>query len=236
MRRLALLLLLALPLLVFAAPVPKETEKDKMKRLFGEVADARKGYDFTLDGDKLVVTMAGNASENATSDEKLPRVEQQVKGDFEAMATLTFAPPKGKYADAGERPFISAGWCVQAADGESLMVGPYFGLLAGNKNADGWGCGSFVRDHTPKEKSKRSYTLGQRLKFCSFADYHLRLRREGDTFVFSESENGKDWVEGMSRKFDFPPTVSVGLAGLNGSDQEGTATFSDFTVTPLPKK
>lgn len=69
-----LLLLLLTPLVALAAPMPKETPADKMKRLFGEVADPRKGYDFTLDGEKLVVTMAANASEKM--DDLPPRTGQ----------------------------------------------------------------------------------------------------------------------------------------------------------------
>jgi hypothetical protein len=231
LRRLPLLTLLVIPLLAVAAPVPKETPADKMKRLFGEVADAKKGYDFTLDGDKLVVTMASNASHNL-AEKTLPRVEQEVKGDFEMKVVLTFAPPKGKGADAVSG-VVAAGLSVWVEDGRNMVFAPSYWPLSTGKNVVEWLCGNFVRDHTPKLAKDWSYTHDPRKDVRAFTSHNLRLVRSGGELTITDSEDGKEWGVARIYKLTLPDTIRVGVFGLNTTNAECTATFSDFTVTPL---
>jgi len=94
-------LLLFTPVLL-AAPVPKETEKQKIERLYGKMVDPKGDSKFTLDGDKLVVTLPANetrghdyegdprrGTKGLTKITTAPRVGQEVDGDFTATARVT---------------------------------------------------------------------------------------------------------------------------------------------------
>lgn len=239
MRRLALLPLLVLPALVFAAPVPKETPKEKMKRLFGEVADPSDGYTFTLEGNELVVTMAANAAEGLDHLNKPPRIERETTGDFEARVVLTFAPPKKKVADAGgAEAEVVVGFCLWAGDEVNVIHGKHHGFGDKGKNADGWGSGTYVRERS-HSGDVAILQVSWRLRdneFSTHTAYHLLIRRHGNEFNFGESEDGRDWsISGVGQRY-FPDTVRVGLIALNTTSAECTATFSDFVVTPLPKE
>ncbi len=226
--------LLLLPLLAVAAPVPKETEAQKLKRLFGELADAKKGYDFKLDGDKLVLTMAAEATESPIGEATSPFIGREVKGDFEARAVLTFTPPKVKLDEAGKTPFVAAGFCVRGESGGMVLAAPYFGGGTGKQNPDGWGVGMFTRYTTPDEKPAVGYNA--RAKYRGFQDRHVLIWREGDKIKLGISEDGKEWtMSADSLPTDLPDTVRVGVFGMNTSSVECTATFSDFTVVPLKK-
>jgi len=138
--------LLLLPLVAVAAPVPKEKPETKIKRLYGEIADAKKGYDFTLDGDKLVVTMGPSVSESL-EEKTPPRVEREVKGDFEVRVAVTLAPPPATGTDTSVG-FITGGLGLWAEDGRCLTFGPAIDVKAG-----GVACGNFRRELTsPRQK------------------------------------------------------------------------------------
>lgn len=240
MRR--LLPLLVLPLLAVAvavaAPVPKETEKAKLQRLFGEMANPKEGYHFALDDRALVLTMAANASEDEVSEKTPPRVEQQVTGDFEAAVTITFAPPQKKYDDNADRNKSSrcalhlTGLCVWAEDGRNWAGGRFYGSSGGSKNPDGWGSAVFVR-RTPNAANAPDFACTTDTTFRQYTDHRFRLRREGDRLKTADSADGKKWSEWVEEEFKLPDTVRVGVFGLNTFTAECTATFSDFTITPL---
>ena len=85
MRR-ALLVLVTGPLLLLAAPVPKDTDAQKLAKLYGTPVDPLKDCKFTLDGGKLTVT-AGKGDHDLSVQNKemnAPRVLKEIEGDFEA--------------------------------------------------------------------------------------------------------------------------------------------------------
>lgn len=230
MRRLALLPLLILPLLAVAAPVPVEKPEAKMKRLFGEVADPKDGYTFALDGDKLVVTMAANASEK--EDDFPPRIGQEITGDFEAQVVLDLAPPDKKVENAGKRPYVFAGLVVWGKEGCYVMRARLFSSFGGKEaaNDNGW-----VGARHQRDSVKGGFT-GRNNYDEHFREYHglhIRIRREGSGLFYAESAEGKTWKERGGWEGDLPDTLRVGLIALNTTNAECTATFSDFTVTPL---
>ena len=231
MRRLLPLLVIP-PLavaLAVAAPVPKKTGAQRMKRLFGEVADAKLGYEFALDGDKLVVTMAANASKEL--DEPPPRTEREVTGDFDMTVVLSFAPPKKKLADAGPSPHLMAGLGLWGKDECVLLRGPYFGDTGAEKNPDGWGYGEWTFYRPSVEKATSAWSVSR--LFQTYERRHLRLRREEGEYKYGESADGKEWDMWHAEPCDLPETVRVGVYVLNLTSADCTATFSDLVVTPL---
>src|SRR5580704_11340407 len=88
MRSVVIVLLVA-PLAV-AAPIPKETEADKIRRLYGTPEDPDKFCTFALDGNQLRLTAAKglrglNPSRGLTN---APRTLKPVRGDFEASVRV----------------------------------------------------------------------------------------------------------------------------------------------------
>jgi len=220
--------LLVLPLLAtaLAAPVPKEKTALKMKRLYGELADARKGYDFTLDGDKLVLTMGANASE--TLEEKNPpRVEREVKGNFEVRVAANLCPvtEKDKRAEIGDG-FVGAGLCVWADDGRSFVFGPAISSRQGVSAG-----GSFRRDQTSLKPKEWYCSFDRYDPQQVFANRHYRITRSEKELLMENSEDGKKWEPGIIHKIALPETVRVGLVGVNVTTCECQATFSDFSLT-----
>jgi len=237
-----LLLLLVTPLVAVAAPVPKETDVAKMKRLFGELADAKKGYDFTLDDDKLVVKVAGGSSKESAYWEKSklapPRVEREVTGDFEARVQLEFAPPKGKAVAAGESPAAVAGLCIQTESGQNWYLGPIFQKSdQKNATADGWGMSHFLR----KEKTELISRANQGVESSAAGDFkyqakekpHVTFRREGDVIKFKIGEGAKLEASDFGFKHKLGETVKVGVFVMSNATTECQATFTEFAVTPL---
>ena len=92
MTRPALLLLLITPVL-YAAPVPRLTEKEQIEKNWGKVFAPSKKCEFKLDGTSLTIRSDGEAcfgfSEGA--DSKMPRVTNTVSGDFEVTVTVKAA-------------------------------------------------------------------------------------------------------------------------------------------------
>jgi hypothetical protein len=224
-----LLALLLFPLVAVAAPVPKETEKQKMTRLFGEVADAPKGYDFTLDGDKLVVTMAANSSKSL--DEFSPRTEREVTGDFDVRVVLTFAPSKKQRKEAGPSPHLVAGLGLWGKGERVLLRGPYFGDTGSEKNADGWGYGEWTFYQLSADEATSAWALNR--SYRKYERRHLRLRREEGKYKYGESVDGKEWDMWAAEPCDLPDTVRVGVYAVNTTNAECAATFSDLTVIPI---
>jgi hypothetical protein len=89
----SLLPLLSVRLLAVAAPVPKQTEREKIEAKFGKIVDPRGDSKFELDGDALNITLpAGEGrgfgytkNPKGKADKKFdhtPRVEFTRTGDF----------------------------------------------------------------------------------------------------------------------------------------------------------
>jgi hypothetical protein len=227
------LLLLLLPLAAVAAPVPKETEAAKMKRLFGEVADAKKGYDFALDGDKLMLTMAAGASDHLQ--DNTPRIGREVSGDFEATVVVTLAPPMKNIEDAGKLPYLAAGLAVWGDKRQVVKRQRLFSSLGrGRKaaNADGWESAILHWDYSKEDDQQYGgHAFDNQFQTCDRR--HLRIRREGGKLDYADSMDGKTWKRWAAIRIELPDDVHVGVVGLNTTSAECTATFSDFTVMPL---
>jgi hypothetical protein len=230
MRR--LLLLLFLPILVVAAPVPKEKPEDRMKRLFGVRTDAGKGYEFTLAGNNLTLTMEANAS--ADMKEKTPpRVGREVSGDFEAQVTVTLPERVGK--EEGSRGMVVAGLCVWASDGRYHVAG-----TGAKRKADGWELQVGKSwDHLPVDKRNEwGGTAGGPPSDSKVTHFFVRVKRDKDGLQWFQSTDGKTWGESKTYVIPPPESAFVGVCGINSTDTTWAVTFSDLVITPqkLEKK
>lgn len=159
------------------------------------------------------------------------------EGDFEAIVTVTLAPPKKNIEDAGKSPYLVAGLAACGKDGRYAMRARLFSSLGvGGKaaNADGWESAWYHRDpsrEVPGGSAGGHGGFDNTFQPCD--GLRLRLHREGTKVSYAESTDGKGWKDRMVWECDLPETVRVGVFGLNTTNAECTATFSDFTVTPL---
>ena len=120
MPRSAWTLLLALPLVAVAAPVPKETEAEKIEKLFGKIEDPEKDCKFALDGTKLKITLKGGKRYDYDLDGKVkncPRVLREVKGDFVMTAKIIARLPDKAEPGEGDYPETAAG-LMMTGEGE----------------------------------------------------------------------------------------------------------------------
>ena len=114
MPRLLLLLLLA-PLAV-AAPVPKNTARERIEKEFGKIVDPKGDCGFDVKGDSLTITMPADEVRDITKGvDTAPRVEREVTGDF--VLTVTISAPLTKKAEVAKAmkgakdvwPFVGGG-------------------------------------------------------------------------------------------------------------------------------
>src|SRR5438105_204783 len=117
-RRLAALTLLALPLAVLAAPVPKG-QSEAVKE-FGTAVDPDNDCTFAAADGKLTITAPANHHTLTTSPTKknAPRVVRDVEGDFTATVRVQAELPGALASDLpGVDPGVAAGLVVWADDG-----------------------------------------------------------------------------------------------------------------------
>jgi regulation of enolase protein 1 (concanavalin A-like superfamily) len=224
-------LALLLPAVALAAPVPKETEAEKIKRLFGTPADPEKDCKFTLDGEKLVLRTPeashvfgfGNGIGNA------PRVTRTVEGDFVATVRIRMAPPQppqpygprmlfqaGLYVADSDTSFAFNTRAVEDQNGTIRRTGRHGAWVSGNQQFSGSsGGGAFDPETT-----------------------FLRVTRTGDTTQFGASADGKGWHVFAGPKVQYGDKVTLGLFAANPGGLPFAAEFDQFTVTapPAPKK
>lgn len=104
MRYLPPLVSLVAVAVTLAAPVPKQSDKQKLEAKFGKIADPKGDSKFTLDGEKLLITLPAKETRSYghTTDPDdpanqakfkktttCPRVEFEASGDFGSASAST---------------------------------------------------------------------------------------------------------------------------------------------------
>lgn len=223
-RRLPFLLMILVPAVALAAPVPKETEAEKIKRLFGTPADPDKDCKFELDGDKLVVRTpeAGHVFGFGTGIGNAPRVARTVEGDFVATVRIRMAPPRppqpggprmlfqaGLYLAETDTSFAYNARAVEDQNGAIRRTGRHGAWVGGNQQFSGSsGGGAFDPETT-----------------------FLRVARTGGKLQFGASADGKGWHLFAGPNVAYPDKVALGLFAANPGGLPFAAEFDQFTVT-----
>ncbi len=227
---------LALALLLPAAPVPKETEKVQIEKLYGKIVDPKGDCKFKLDGDKLLVTLPANRTLNLDRKwDNGPKLTHGVlKGDFMIHLRVTAPFPE----NAGPGPDVE--WAYTGGGLEFRW--------ADDKRWSWIGLGRHYDRRSKKVETavtsgfpgtgvdRLNWGLGTSdPKVVSDAPL-LRLTRRGGTLAVEASDEGKEWTQMAS--CDPMPTgdVTVSLFAMHSSDKGGMVTFSEFVVTPLKEE
>lgn len=238
----AAFVLLLLPPLLSAAPVPKADSREKIEKRFGKIVDPKGDCKFGLSGDALTLTLPANEVRDIVKGvDTAPRVEREVTGDF--VLTVTISAPldaKAKVAKAmagedGVYPFVGGGvqfrgkkengWFTHGLsrwnDGElksGLPPGSPFAVVPKKY-------GSF--DHCGHEELTRKNPEAVTLKFTR-REENLSV----DCYLDGNRLAGDIRHQGVTRD----ETLTVALFAQHGSDREHAVTFSEISLEPLKEK
>jgi hypothetical protein len=237
MRR-AVPLLLLVPVIALAAPIPAPSEKEQIAKLWGKVYAPSDKYEFKLNGKALTIRTAGEPTHEAFAGKPstIPRVSRTVTGDFEATVKVmdaAFPNAKGKYEAGG--PDLRAGLFVEGGfKFLDIELFQYYGNNNGvlwekpnrvvwfNVRGGGKGEGRHVQHAEPNKP------------------LYLRITRKGKVVTMAHCFDGKEWgvsdVPLAYQPLELPDEVTVGVFLAHSTHQIADATFSDFTLEQPNKK
>lgn len=227
----ALLIIVLLAPIAFASPVPKETEADKLKRLFGATVDPEKNSKFALDGEKLVLRVTDAPHVLQPGDLSAPRITRTVEGDFTAQVQVRLPPPRR------DEPIQRRGELVQVgiflSDDGSLLASHARTLVAAPGQKD-----PFRRQGRFQVWCNNGSTSsGSSGGAFDPETVHFRMRRDDGKLYGAASADGKSWHEfGGFQQIVFPEKATVGLFLANPSGIPFGVEFEGFTVIPKAKK
>lgn len=229
MRRLPFLSVLALPLLAVAAPIPKETDAEKLAKLFGTPVDPLKDCKFTLDGTKLTLT-AGKGDHDLAVEAKemnAPRVVKEIEGDFSVSVKVSGEYPKGAKGATEKRTIVFYGAGILVWEDEKNYVRlekAYIDSLNGTPvNCYGsWELragGEWVRRGTNED-----------FKMDAKDPAYLKLARKGNKFTAAISTDGKKWTELEEIEAEMGKKVKIGVCAVHICDTGFDTVFEDYQL------
>jgi regulation of enolase protein 1 (concanavalin A-like superfamily) len=228
MRR-SLLVLFAAPLLLVAAPIPKETDAQKLAKLYGLPVDPAKDCKFTLSGDKLTITAGkGDHDLSVQSNEmNAPRVLKEIEGDFEVTVQVSGDYPKGAKGASEKRTIVFYGSGILVWDDTNNYVRLEKAYVDG-LNGTPINCyGSwelFAGGEWKRQGSNADYVFGEK------DTAHLKLARKGNVFTASMSKDGKEWKELDPIEAEMGKTLKVGVAAVHICDTGFDAVFEGYDL------
>lgn len=232
------LILLLMPLVAVAAPVPKDGVKAKIEKQYGKMVDPKGDSTFDLDGDKLTITLpAGEPRgfgyveglKRGDPDEKFdhtPRVEFTQTGDF----TLTVRVHSPLTEDA--KPLtpesaseLGGGFRFNPKNGSWYR----FGVMQ-SRPGRGKQSTIFPLD-TPGVLTNSGSGSGTSYAGLKGETIWLRATRSGEVIKQEASIDGAKWKEyTTTRCVIADDTITVSLYALHHSDTKHTVTFDQLKV------
>ena len=227
MKHLSLLIMLvAFPVLVLAAPAPKEAILN-----WGKPLDPANDCKFDFAGTKLTIAIPGgkephdlSAELNAPMD--APRVLKEVEGDFQMQVTLgAYEVPEGaKGGTERNVAFWGAGLLVWQDSKNYVRLeramfrrdeqAPCYISFELRKN------GEFVKYGTP-EDGKLDPKKGT----------ILRLERKANVFIASASEDdGKTWLELKELEAELDKKLQAGVVAVNTAKADFAPQFDKYSL------
>lgn len=232
---------LLLPALVVAAPVPKAAGVRPLAEVFGEVADPP--WDCTVEMTKagalrVAVPKLERPVELDHGAITPPLTTKSVEGDFELTVRVTHAPPKETDRAAGAKmaATVAAGVALYTEGDRRTNLTFAHTLVREN---DAWANRLAAITHYGGGSSR---TTGGGGDAAAGKPVYLRLTRLGDSFAFASSGDGKKWspfsrltLKGVGE------VVLVGPTAFHNTAGDHEAVFDEYQIDlirPLkePKK
>jgi regulation of enolase protein 1 (concanavalin A-like superfamily) len=229
MKLTSILTLMLLVGVVFAAPIPKENDDNKLEKLFGKKVDPNKDCEFTFDGKKLTIKAGkGDHSLHVLQQRmQAPRIHREIEGDFVAEVKVSAEYPMGAKSVVPNRShrFHSLGLLVWIDEKNYVrfekahMVTTEISCYASFE---------YFRDGQWTRSGKPADGL-----FESADTPRLRITRKGNTLTPATStDDGKTWKELEKLETKLPAKIQVGVVANHNTDTEFAATFDEYSVKP----
>jgi regulation of enolase protein 1 (concanavalin A-like superfamily) len=234
-RLLALSLLTAASIALVAAPVPRERDEDRMKRIYGTVIDPDGDCSFKMAGEKLRIRVDGPHFLLRGRWSNPVCVMREVEGDFSAEVRVDCSkPPEWKRPPDVFDTFAYAGLLVWPDEDNELD-------LARGWRSESLGGRVHVSSHYNQTGRGRVEWFGVRADgspdgtVTDEKPTRLRITRTRDRFSCSYKSDGGDWVSAGEFDLEFPARVKVGVYVELYAGNGFEADFDQYTVT-RPKK
>lgn len=220
----ALLLFACVPIFAFAAPLPKESEAARMRRIYGEIIDKDKDCTFDMAGDKLRIKIPGKEHFVERKLFNAPRVAREYEGDFTVTVRVTFPirPAKGLEAHQAANAIASAGVIAWSDDGEMVWI-MRAEFPIGKEQRQG-----FLSNRVRPNVNEYHNLYGLNLEHTEAA--YLRLERKGNKVSPTYSPDGKKWYSTFEVEVGWGKKVKIGMIAENGYKSPFLATFDEYKV------
>jgi regulation of enolase protein 1 (concanavalin A-like superfamily) len=210
---------------ILAAPVPKENDEARMKRLYGTPHDPEADCTFTPSGESLRITVPPNLRLlNPRYNLSAPRVWREVHGDFTATVRVSFTirkPGPPQHEEATE--IYAGGGLVVWADSENFLT------LTRDEN------GGEPGEQFRVAINEQGKASGDAYGSETAGSGYLRLQRKGTELFASYSTDGKTWEKKWSYDPDWPDALMIGVFAENSFGVPFEAVFDEYALTvPVP--
>jgi regulation of enolase protein 1 (concanavalin A-like superfamily) len=220
------LLITLAPIVLSAAPAPKDESAEKLKRIYGEWNDPDKDCKYTWKDDILQIALPAAwhllFPGRRDSTNNAPRVLRELVGDFTAVVRVTFPIPKDVHKEFW--PYCSGGLIVWESDKGHLVLRRSGGEVNGNAEAiwsHNYGAtGVRISVQSPGKQADSAF---------------LRLKREGDKLIPGWSRDGKKWKDLEPAEVTWRARIKVGIVAENCLGVPVEITFDHYSLTQ-PKK
>jgi regulation of enolase protein 1 (concanavalin A-like superfamily) len=217
-----------IPLVAFAAPVPKTTEHPL--RGWGEAVDPLKDCTFDVDKDgKLTFTVPGKGRDLAAHRDEMnaPRVLREIEGDFKIEVSVEGEWPLGATSTLKDRPpFFGAGIFLAEDDKNYIRLEKAQYESGAQKPCyigfEHWQNGEWLKYGTPDDGEL------DRTKIA-----HLRLTRKGGSLTAAVSQDGTKWNELKVLETKFGAKLKVGVVAVHTTDTQFKPVFSDLKIEKM---
>ena len=221
-----LTLLLLAPVIAGAAPVPPESDRQKVARLWGEPRVPSGSYRVKPEGDHLTLRTIGWP---VAFDYRRPefQVTREVAGDFDVRVKLYSLDPPARGIHYEGSPQTAAGLYI---DGGDCTVALYRWMAL---HTDHGRLQEGMQDSPWLSRRTRNAGSGSMLgAWEAGKSGHLRVIRKGDQLTAMTSFDGANWKEHNAAMggLKLPDAVTVGLFVGHTTSQQCSATFAEFTI------
>lgn len=217
-RPVALLLLVAVPVALVAAPVPKPTAAELIARAFGTVADKR-SCQLAMDGKKVLTATLDGYDPPAEGTFKSPNgvsFRREVSGDFTATVRYAIKTDLTKVVSEKEYPRLNIGWHVSDATASCWLNRDHqsriplgFGIKPIPKVTSSFSSSVSIRNGDKHTVSGRSRSGGG--DDYPSAATEFRLTRAKDVLTLSYRDDDGEWRTGEKETVAMRKDVTVSL-------------------------
>lgn len=215
-----------------AAPVPKETDRDRWERRYGKPRDAKNQAEFAFDDAGLTITLPDDTP-GLMGPGDVPHTARPVSGDFVARVRVACPEPK----EAGKPGNANFGGGLLLTDPADAKFWIYFGpsvtTAAKKPGAATWGrVIEFAQHFTPRQPGGVTPGSGLTLQKEDGDPVEVRLTRKGSKVTF-EYRGGETWNRVYAGEVDanLSDALTLGLTATNNLGRKARVRFTEFEVT-----